>query len=209
MTDAISEARLSDGETTVWRYVLGGESPGTSWGWAIAYLDSHGYFSTVSDFGNYAYRWVNFGPTDFRVFFMALRPDYVLRKISSCEVYDGKATLRRVKEHILRERRAETVRTRSAPGQPTSRRDGPVGWTRAEARSEWELAVTSGMDGSEFEFWRWCDGTCIEDPQQFHEHRPDSDAVGFVERTLPRLQALVRAQLASEGERAKGMERQA
>jgi len=190
---------LSDGETTVWRYVLGGESHGTGCGWAIAILDSRGYFSTVSDFGNYAFQWRNFGPKDFREFFEHLRPDYLLRKIATCEVYDGAETLRRVKGHILQERR----------GQLSSESGERGDWTREAARSEWDLAVTSGMETNEFEFWRWSESTCIEDPSQFHEHKPHGDATGFVERTLPRLQALIHTQLVSERERALGVERRA
>ena len=39
-----------------WRYVI----PNVQYdGWAIVHVDSSGFLGIVSDFGNYAYRWVN------------------------------------------------------------------------------------------------------------------------------------------------------
>ena len=203
MTDEITDGVLSDGETEVWRYRLGGEPKGTPFGWAIALLDSTGYFSVVSDYGNYSYLWTNFGPSDFREFFVKLRADYVLRKIAVCDVYDGEETLRVVKAHILRERRDQMQSERQVGGSPGQY------WTPETARREWNMAIESGMDVDELQFRQWCEDTTIEEPEQFHEHRPCGDAMGFVATTLPRLQGLIREHLARDEARARGLERTA
>ncbi len=52
-------------EPICWRYSL----PNVNYsGWAVAHLDSRGFFSVVGNYGEYGYLWRNFGDVDFRVF---------------------------------------------------------------------------------------------------------------------------------------------
>ena len=67
---------------TTWRYHL----PNINLeGWVIAFLDSTGCLSVLSDFGDYGYRWHEggWGPGDFREFFVRCDSGYISRKIAS------------------------------------------------------------------------------------------------------------------------------
>lgn len=68
---------------TVWQYdfhSVNGE------GWGTFILRSDGYFSAVTDFGNFAYRWIHHGHEDFRSFWLENRwdyPSYVVSKFTN------------------------------------------------------------------------------------------------------------------------------
>jgi len=83
-----------------WRYHLPNEN---GEGWAIAFLDSSGVFTSVSDYGDYGHRWpqAGWGPEDFRAFFLQCDDSYILGKISRRDEYDGDRTVRAIKDRIL------------------------------------------------------------------------------------------------------------
>lgn len=68
---------------TVWQYDF---SSVNGEGWGSFVLRSDGYFSAVTDFGNYAYRWLNHGHDDFREFWLENRwdyPSYIVSKFTN------------------------------------------------------------------------------------------------------------------------------
>lgn len=71
--------------------------------WAIVIIDtSIGYFSTVSDWGNYAYLWSAPG-CEFRKFITQLNPDYFWGKIThgrEAHVFDEEATEKNIKTRL-------------------------------------------------------------------------------------------------------------
>ena len=73
-------------------------------GWAIIVIDTEvGFFSTVSDWGNWAYRWTHPGE-DFRRFLSNLEPDYLAGKLlgprDDRKVYDDRKTRRLIFERL-------------------------------------------------------------------------------------------------------------
>lgn len=96
-------------------------------GWANIVISSTGYFSAVSDFGNYAFFWTHHGCEDFRQFLYNAHKtwDYFASKLSygpgdKGMEYDATATYEMIKERILERRRDRT-------------------YTKEEAHSEWVL----------------------------------------------------------------------
>lgn len=79
---------------TVWQYDFPSVN-GEAWGTFI--LRSDGYFSAVTDFGNYAHRWYHHGRDDFREFVLGVGPDYVVSKLTS-QMYTQTVTTRRAAE---------------------------------------------------------------------------------------------------------------
>lgn len=159
---------------TIWRYVLRNVKHE---GWAIVLMDSSGYFSVVSDFGNYAFKWTHFGTRDFREFLIGLEPDYLLSKISQRDTFDGEGTVRRIKDEIL-----ELRRTRSRT------------LTRETAREEWDR-VESIDDKHAFD--DWLRDTSLDEAWEYGRMDYPGDARGFAKRVWPRLCELWRADLAN------------
>ncbi len=164
-----------NGSKTLRRYHV--KTEGDRW-LATVIISDDGYFSTVSDWGSYAYWWSAAGDC-FRSFLTRINPDYLLGKIAPQQSYDGPATCKTVKRHIL-----------------DMRRDGDIG--RDTARQEWEfLRENNWLDNRE-DFAYWIRDTEIEEPWTFAEQSHDSDAVGFAEKAWPRIQAVIRAELEAE-----------
>jgi hypothetical protein len=95
----------------LWRYHLpniNGE------GWAIIVIGSDGFFSAVSDYGNYGYFWSHHGCADIREFFLraAVEWDYFRRKLSPEEDYDSEKTYQNIRSCILDGRRGGGRRAR-------------------------------------------------------------------------------------------------
>jgi hypothetical protein len=155
-------------------------------------MRSDGYFSTVSDYGNYAYWWGSPGG-EFRAFVAQLerQSDYVCSKLARrAEWYDAEGTLKAIKQHIL-----------------TYRREGSM--TKERAAEEWDILVevcggfaSRGMrDVSEMDqhqFHQWYERTQIGDAHEFmrYDYRPD--VRGFCEHVMPLLATAIREELAKE-----------
>src|SRR4051812_42726931 len=78
-------------DVTLRRYSLPSEK---GEGWAIVVLGSDGFFSAVSDWGNYAYIWTNPG-CEFRKFLTQVDASYFWSKITSgrtTRVFDPEET---------------------------------------------------------------------------------------------------------------------
>lgn len=159
-----------------WRYSLPSEN---GEGWAVVFVDSFGFFAAITDFGDYSYRWSAHGKEDFREFVVGLErnPDYLLGKTSRRE-FSAEKTQEAVKRRIIELRRE---------------RD----FTADDAREEWDLATRCHWD-SEADFVRWCDASAMQEPWLLSESAYPGQARAFTERVLPRLSAVIRAELAAE-----------
>jgi hypothetical protein len=142
-------------------------------------IGDDGYFSTVSGYGNYAYFWSHAGE-DFRRFLCDVDSCYLLGKLCGRrDEYDGKATVKAVKRHILEQRRSG-------------------GFDREEARKEWDiLSEHSQLEAREW-FGMWVGQTEIGDAPEFAVYEYPSDARWFAKRVMPAFQAMLRAELAAE-----------
>lgn len=155
-------------------------------GWAIIVLGSDGYFSAVSDWGNYAFIWGAHGCMDFRQFLlMAGRDwDYFVTKLSphpGGRVYDGEATVGKIRKHIIELRRERRI-------------------DAEKARTEWEhaSAADDGSDG----YAVWWLQTELEDVHDLglYTQKPDQQCKAFVETVIAaRLVPILRAELEAEG----------
>lgn len=137
-------------------------------------IDSSGMFSCVTDYGNYAYKWDQFGP-DIRKFLCGLDNSYLCGKLNSRREYDGEATYRYLCKWVLE-----------------SRRDGSM--DRDQARHEWDL-IKCVRGNSDHDFSAWYDKTDYPD----HEaaiYSLNSDVVAFAEKIYPRLVELMKRDLA-------------
>lgn len=170
----------ASGETRTiktWRCYLKGEK---GEGWALALFDEIGFFSCVSDFGNYAHAWGDFGKRDFREFLLEIDAGYLAGKISGGRrEYAAEATLEAVKQHIVELRRDRSV-------------------SKDFAREEWDrLSECDNLD-SEPAFVRWYDQTGIDDAGELRHSEMCSDVRQFCARVFPRLQRAIQEQLELE-----------
>lgn len=137
-------------------------------------IGSDGWFGAVSDYGDYAYAWRGFAPSDFRTFLAGLNAGYLLSKLSSENTYDGEAT---------------EARVRAAVGECEGE----------QAETEREL-----LEGSSFytslDFFLWFQETTIDDASGLAVYTYPSDAKLFVERVWPRFVEMLRAEMAAEAE---------
>jgi hypothetical protein len=164
-----------NGSTTLRRYRLKNESG--RW-LADVVISDDGYFSTVSDYGNYAYWWSHAGDC-FRSFLAHLNPDYLCSKLGGApDFYDADATEKNIRRAICR-----------------ARRDGAIG--RDEAREEWDLLRDHPVDSREG-FAMWFQETSLEDAADFSRWTHKPDLLGFAERVWPVLARRLREELAGE-----------
>ena len=152
-------------------------------GWAHIIIDTEiGMLSVVSDFGNYAYAWGGEKQTacEFREFLLRFDPkypDYLCSKLLSDrpdrDVYDADGTKRRIRERIR-------------------------GLEDKELRRK-ELAHFNQSEFEhEFDFFEWCHGTELGDASESASYKPRIHTVRFCKETIPRLQKILRAELAQE-----------
>ena len=164
-------------EVTTWRYAI----PNTSEyeGWAILFLDSAGCFTTLSDYGNWAYRWNMIGQdpaTGFRKFILRCDDSYLLGKIAPDREYDSEGSLLAVKDAILGLRREKQL-------------------DQEEARDEWEYLDACENLGNEYLFHRWHELTDIPEAWELHITRHPQQAAAFLQRCMPRLRELIKNDL--------------
>jgi hypothetical protein len=153
-------------------------------GWAFIVIDTEiGYFSTVSDYGNYAYIWTAPGE-DFRKFLIGLSVDYLRGKLlhgrDRTDVFDGYATKIEVEKAIEEYNQQEFKRT----GQ---------NWEHYDQEHE----LCRDID-SEREFDEWVGETNLDDACELARFQPDPQCTGFCEKVYPRFVAMLKAELAEE-----------
>lgn len=157
-----------DPKAALWRYDL----PNIKLeGWAIVIMSSDGYFSAVSDFGNYCYKWSSF-EGDFRKFLLDVESDYLLSKISRRSVFDEEKAQKNIRRAILEMRRTG-------------------GLTREEAREEWDRASID----SQLDFYDFVRETKLYDMHEYGEMVYPGEAEGFCRSIWPRLCAIWKTEL--------------
>jgi hypothetical protein len=163
---------------TLLRYTLPVDKPFEGWGYIV--IDtSIGYFSAISDFGNYAYLWSSPG-NDFREFLLECDNGYLLGKLlqgrSDAHVLDEEETERNVQEMINKLTDPDVKRAEQELLKRTSFRDQVdlVHW-----HDETNLGATFDL--------------C-----EMLSYGPCPQAVAFCERLMPRLRELLRAELEAE-----------
>lgn len=135
-------------------------------------VGSDGWLGIVSDYGDYAHSWKNFGDVDFRAFLAGLNTGYLLCKLSTKSEYDAAATEARVKAAVA-----------ECEGEP--------------AEKERELLEESEFDAPET-FFLWHRETSIDDTSGLAAYDYPGDAKRFAEIVWPRFAAMLRAELAAE-----------
>lgn len=167
-------------DVTLRRYVLKTDKQS---GWAIIVIGSDGYFSAVSDHGNFSYIWGAPG-MEFRKFLTTCDPYYFRSKITHCresEVWDEDA----VEKNIRKELDAMV-----AAGHMTQRA-ADIAFDEAEGRV-----------GSGDALWSWAAEVSLPEAFNMYEGiaatKPEPWSQAFATRVLPRFQALLREELAAE-----------
>ena len=170
-------------DVKLWRYYL---PSAKGEGWAIFVLGSDGYFSAVSDYGNYAYLWSAHGCDDFREFLLRADRDwdYFVNKLfmGRKKEYDGEATLKGIKEYLW-ERMG----------------DGSIDKTEYDEQE----ALLSDCNDLECEedFRAWLDKVDwdkISDPYEYRCECYPPDVLAFVQKAMVRLIPLLNADLEKE-----------
>lgn len=130
--------------------------------WAIVVIGSDGYFSSTSDYGNYAYSWFHHGKKDFREFLINADRDldYFVNKLSPGKRYDEQATEKLIKEYII-----------------DLRKDGSI--SKEFARDEWY-----NLNNLEDSWEVWLETTRLEDPYELYAHIHPMDAIMFVKKIM-------------------------
>lgn len=158
-------------------------------GWAIIVIGSDGYFSAVSDHGNFAYIWGSPG-CEFRKFLTRLDAHYFWTKIThmrEATVWDEEAT-----ERNIRERLDELV----AAGE----------LSKEQADDMFEEAEGNVCDCGSLASWAADNAV----PEGFNVYegiaatKPEGWSWAFATRVLPRFQALLREELAAEASQQTG-----
>lgn len=181
---------MDDKEVKLRRYYLPSLR---SEGWGIFVIGSDGYFSAVSDYGNYAFRWNSIGCDDFRTFLIGLEPGYLMSKLSCSHdwPYDSDATLKSVKREILEIRRQWQEHHARSVGFGKDEVGSPE-W----ARAEWDLLEEHSELDSTFNFHMWLADTTLEEAWNNIEHSPPSDLVAFTTKLWKRFSDVLRSELA-------------
>ena len=160
----------------VWQYTL---PPLKGEGWAIIILREDGYFSTVSDFGNYAYMWTCTGCKDFREFLLRADKDwhYFAKKLKPDTHVDSRESIKNLLEELLRRRHQREISKESA-------RD--IFETIHRYDEDWEGLLRDQDADLMREF---------PEPWEYTISSLDSDVIGFCQKILPRLNVILRKQL--------------
>jgi hypothetical protein len=165
----------------VWRYSLPSEDG--FGGWGVFFLDSAGVFAAVTDYGNASYVWRGHGERDFREFVAGLArdPHYTLGKLAQPTFewpMDVEATRKACRSAVLDARRQRARQ-----------------WDRDRARIEWD-ALQRAED--EHELLTWIREAPLDDRGDLIARRPPAGMSALIEKLLPRLAAVIRAELAAE-----------
>ena len=159
-----------------WRYYvpnIDGE------GWGIFVLDSTGFFSAVTDYGNCAFRWSSTGTKDFREF-MKGSPSYYINKLfGEGKEYQGDQTVEKIKRYIIECRREDSL-------------------TEEQARHEWDLMDQNDNLYSISDFTRYYDSTNLDDVGEFYTMGYSASVMAFGKVLLPRLFEMIKDDLATE-----------
>jgi hypothetical protein len=164
----------------VWQYHVA--STGLGEGWAEILIREDGFFAAVSDFGNYAFWWRSTGTKDVREFFLRSERDwdYFARKLGPEEHVDARASFESLFEEVLKERSKKELTKEDA-------RDRYAHLKYYASDDDWEGFL---RDAETFQYWA--------EPWYYTVSSLDSDVINFAKRTMPRLAALITAEIEKE-----------
>lgn len=173
-------------------------------GWAIVVLGSDGYFSTVSDYGNYAFIWSHTGYADFREFVIRIANDtgYVCSKISS-QHFSPEKSKQLIREYIVRCRRDGSFDHRCFRDlEPDARvrsrfAEDDIATPKAWARYEWDLAEQIN-DHDSFRDWGEASIFFRDDWYEYGAQEYPWNVRNFCSKILPQLAAALKAELEAE-----------
>lgn len=168
-------SRTGNGSKTVRLYDVRGDRG--QWLGRFIITDD-GYFSTVSDYGNYAFWWSHAGSC-FRRFLTNIDAGYLLGKISRSSEYDGDRTVKAARRHILEQRK-----------------EGGV--TKEWAREEWDLINDHSSLDSRESFAMWWQNTKIDCAHEFSVFDFPGDAKAFATIAFPAFVKVLVAELERE-----------
>lgn len=167
----------------IWRYCEPNKDENRG-GWFIAFVDQAGCLAVLSDYGDFSHRWSHpngTGVTDMRRFLLRCGNEYVQDKLgyNVKAEFDGEATRKLIKEHIIQYRRCGSL-------------------DKEEATKEWELLKEQSFD-DQIDFHAWLSETRMSDAYEFCcTHRPGLEA--FMRQVWLRLRAAINADVAAETE---------
>lgn len=146
-------------------------------GWAEVVIGDNGFFASVSDYGNYAFRWTDWGDKSFLDFFCGLEADYVRCKLDPSKHFDLDKTV---------------AACRRAIGQEYKHGGNPRG--RLSKYSVHEALEGLKDVDSEYDFDLWIDhwSGYLDDYSEMYRTSPSPQILAFVTKTLPRIKAAIR-----------------
>jgi len=179
---------------------------GHGWGWAIIVIDtSNGFFSTVSDWGNYGYIWSAPGSRGFWQFLLEIDEHYLHGKLMSGRtdrlVYDEGLARRAVWFELLdwmRRKRKELRRLGRFQEEERRRLERSI----EEEKEHWERADFSSSES----FYAWSTESRLNFFELRDYHVPNRQCMAFCRRAWPRFCEMLRAELAAEAEAAAAPE---
>jgi len=167
----------------IWDYYISNNGKHEGWGKFI--IDSTGYFSCVSDYGNYAFWWTAHGEGDFRDFLTGVDAGYLMGKLSNgVRNFDLEETIRKMKEEAISNRRA-TVRGEAYENYNVTKDELREVWDEIESASN-EYECTKIID----DHYR-----CYPDPCDILSFGYPHDLRAFATRLWPRFIEALKAEL--------------
>jgi hypothetical protein len=152
-------------------------------GWAIIVIGSDGYFSTVSDWGNYSYIWTHPG-CEFRKFLVGVDAYYFRGKIThgrKAHVWDQERTKKNIGKRLW-DLMGDGVIDKVQHDEALSLLDDHI-CDEAEGIRRW-------VDLLDFDFGDLCEGIWAT--------KAEPQSLGFATHILPRFQQMLRDELAVE-----------
>ena len=155
-------------------------------GWALVVLGSDGFFSAVSDYGNYAYIWGAPG-CEFRRFLISCDSHYFWSKIvwgRESRVFDEEQTTKNVSRRLWE-----------------MMGEGKIDKPQEEEALERLDRAFGGCDDPHHALAEWADDLGFEFDyiEGIYATKPEPQSWDFATKILPRLKEALRAELAAEG----------
>lgn len=141
-------------------------------GWGIIVIDSKGFLTAVSDYGNYSHHWPPAFGSDFAEFVLRLDAGYLAGKFGVKDIYDGDATLKEV----------TSILTSYFSDKPEKLEE--------ELSTLRQYSRLSHRD----DFGLWLQQTELPDAHECYCQQGDPQFVGFMEHIWPRFKELLRAE---------------
>lgn len=156
-------------------------------GWAVVFITEDGLFSAISDYGNYGYYWASPG-MPFKEFVIGLEkdPGYMLSKIGGKMKIDEGATVKNIREDVLKARKSGSIDEESARKCMDEIDNHLYGTSGEEFCRELENCE---------ELIKVYDGDLSSIPIN---HEYSGQAQGFVKEVMPRLAEILRKELEND-----------